>query len=190
MVKSENARDFLNNISVLKGINRNLLSDLIIHCKNKNQITFLYNSPKFGEKEIEIIVDKLSFKSDKISDKFSDNLYLWGNNLTRKEYSYFALDRILKINCIKILKDNKEFPPIKITYELYNHNDDYILESDEKIIERTGSKLVIEAISKNEFNLMQRILCLAGDCKVIQPKEFKTKLSTRLKMMENNYENL
>lgn len=182
LVSNEKAKDCLKNISILKGINKNILNDLLIHCKNKNQIIFLYNSPKTGEKEIEIIADKLSFKSDTI--------YLWGNNLTHKEYSYFALDRILKINRIKFVKDENNFPPIKIIYELYNHNENYIPKPDEKIIKKTDNKLVIEVISRNEFNLMQRILHLAGDCKVIEPAEFKTKLLNKLKAMDQIYENM
>lgn len=180
LVENDSTKDFLKNLSLLKGIDKHILNDLMIYCKNKNQISFLYNSPKSGEKEIEIIADKLSFKSEK--------LYLWGNNLTHKEYSYFALDRVLKICSIKILKNKEEFPSTKIIYELYNHNDDYILRPNEKIIEKTDSKLVIEVLSKNEFNLMQRLLYMADDCKVIQPKSFKEKLLDKLKNMEKSYE--
>lgn len=178
-VKNENTKEFLKNISVLKSINRNILSDLIIHCKNKNQIIFLYNSPRSGEKEIELVADKLAFKSEK--------LYLWGNNLTHKEYSYFALDRIIKICSIKIQKDKEEFPSINITYELYNHNDIYLPEPDERIIEKTDNKIVIEAISKNEFSLFQKLLFFGSDCKVISPKSFKMKLINKLRTMEENY---
>lgn len=181
LVKNENTKDFLKNLSMLKGIDKNILNDLIIYCKNKNQITFLYNSPKSGEKEIEIIADKLAFKSEK--------LYLWGNNLIHKEYSYFSVDKILKICSIKILKNKEDFPPVKVIYELYNHNEDYILKPDEKIIEKTDNKLVIEVDSKNEFNLVQRILYLGGDCKVIQPQSFIEKLLNKLKTMEEAYEN-
>lgn len=180
LVENESTKDFLKNLSILKGIDKNILNNLIIYCKNKNQITFLYNSPKSGEKEFEIIADKLAFKSEK--------LYLWGNNLIHKEYSYFALDRILKVCSIKIFKDNEDFPSTKVIYELYNNNEDYILKPDEKIVEKTDNKLVIEADSKNEFSIMQRILYMGGDCKVIRPKTFKTKLLDKLKSMEESYE--
>lgn len=180
LVKDESTKDFLSNISILKGVDKGIINDLLIHCKNKNQITFLYDSPKSGAKDIEIIADKLSFKSEK--------LYLWGHNLTHKEYSYFAPDRILKIKSIKFQKAKEDFPPITVIYEVYDHNDDYRVEQDEKIIEKSDNKLVIEAISKNEFSLMQRILYMASDCKVIQPEGFKIKLADKLKSMEGNYE--
>lgn len=181
LIKNENTKNALKNISILKNVDIDILNNLIIYCKNKNQITFLYNSPKSGEKEIEIIADKLSFKSEK--------LYLWGSNLTHKEYSYFSLDRILKILSIKIIKDKENFSSTNIIYELYNHNNNYIPASDEKIIEKTPDKLIIELSSKNEFSLMQKILYMGSDCKIIHPESLKTKLVEKLKTMEKNYEN-
>lgn len=179
--KNNITKEALKNISFLKNINKNILEDLIIHCKNKNQITFLYNSPKSNIKKIEIIADSLSFKSGK--------LYIFGNNLTHNEYSYFSIDRITDICSIKFQKEKKEFPSLKVIYELKNKNGEYIPEIDEKIIEKTKDKLTIEVNSKNEFSLTQRILHVANDCKVIYPKDFKIKLLNKLKTMEASYEN-
>ncbi len=61
---------------------------------------------------------------------------------------------------------------------------------DEKIIEKNDEKLIIEINSKNEFEIMQRILYMANDCKVLQPEKFKTKLLNTLKTMEENYANI
>ncbi len=173
-------KNFLQNISVLKNVDRSILNDLLLHCKNKNQIVFLYNSPKTGEKMIEIIADKLSFKSNK--------LYLWGNNFTHNEYSYFLVERILEICNIKFFKTKERFPFIKIIYEIYDLN--YKLETDEKIIEKTKNKMIIETNAQNEFNVMQRILYLSNNCKVLKPESFKIKLMNKLKTMEKNYENV
>lgn len=177
---SADTKDALKSISMLKGINKRMLNDLLVQCKNKNQIVFLYNSPRSGEKQIEIIADKISFKSGK--------LYLWGNNLTHKQYSYFAIERILKICSIKLLKNKDEVQTVKVVYEVYNK--DYEPLSSEKIIERTDEKLIIETDSDNEFNLIQRLLHQANDCKVLQPQDFKDKLLAKLKTMEEIYENI
>jgi predicted DNA-binding transcriptional regulator YafY len=181
LAQNEDAKEALRSISVLKGIKGDILNDLLLHCKNKNQIVFKYNSPRSGEKQIEIIADKISFKSGK--------LYLWGNNLTYKQYSYFAVERVLEICNIKLLKNEAEFSSIKVTYELYNNND-YVPLSSEKIIEKSENKLTIEADSENEFSLMQRLLYFADDCKILQPQEFKDKLLAKLKSMEESYENV
>lgn len=179
-IKNENTKAFLNSISLLKNIDRDILDNILVHCKKKNQILFLYNSPKSGPKEIEIVADKLSFKSGK--------LYLWGNNLTHKEYSYFSVEKILKICSIKLLKNKENFPLTKVVYEIYNHNDNYTLEENEKLIEKTSEKFVIESHSKNEFSLMQKILYMTNDCKVLYPKDFKSRLLSKLKTMEKCYE--
>lgn len=178
--KNKETQAALKNFSVLKNINKNILEDLITHCKNKNQITFLYNSPKSSAKTIEIIADMLSFKSKK--------LYLFGNNLTHNQYSYFSVDRILEICSIKLQKEKKEFLSKKVVYELKDLH--YIPEPDEKIIEKTNDKLIIEATVKNEFSIIQKILYNADGCKVISPKNFKDNLLKKLKAMEKNYENI
>lgn len=180
-LNNSKSKEFLGNLSMLKGVDKSILNDLLIHCKNKNRIVFLYNSPKSGKKEIDIIADKLSFKSEK--------LYLWGNNLTHKEYSFFVLDRIIKICSIKINKGAEEIKPQKVFYELYCHNN-YSPEPDEKIIEMTPEKIIIEINAKNEFSLMQKILNKGNDCKVLAPEEFKIKLVNKLKNMEKTYEEI
>lgn len=179
-IKNDNTKAFLNSISLLRNIDRDILDNILIHCKKKNQIVFLYNSPKSGPKEIEIVADKLSLKSGK--------LYLWGNNLTHKEYSYFSVEKIIKICSIKIQKNKEDFPLTKVVYEIYNHNDNYVLDENEKLIKKTSDKLLIESNSKNEFSLMQKILYMANDCKVTYPEEFKSRLLNKLKTMEKCYE--
>lgn len=177
--KSEATKLYLKNISVIKNVDKEILNDLIIHCKNNNQIAILYNSPRSSIKTIEIICDKLSFRFEK--------LYLWGNNLTHNEYSFLPVERIDRILSIKSLKDDNDIQPIRVVYELYNCTN-YVPEHNEKIIAKTDDKLVIELNSKNEFNLMQRILYMTDNCKILEPDSFKEELLEKLKTMEQYYE--
>lgn len=181
LVDNEVTKNYLINHSVLKNIDRTILDDLLLHCAKKNQIIFLYNSPRSGLKEIEIIADKLAFKSEK--------LYLWGNNLTHKEYSFFLVEKIAKISSIKLKKDDEIFPSIKVVYELSNCAD-YIPEPDERILSQNDGKLTIEVNSKNEFSLIQRLLNKANDCKIISPEPLKLKLVEKLNKMRENYANI
>lgn len=174
-----NTKIFLEGISVLRNINVDILSDLLLHCKNKNQIVISYNSPKPYVREIEIVCDKLSFKFGK--------LYLWGNNLTHKEYSFLPVNRITKILNIKMLKSKEDVKPIKVVYEFYNHPN-YIPDSEETILEKDDKKMVIEINSKNKFSVMQKILYLADNCKIMKPASFKNELINKLKAMEQCYE--
>lgn len=179
-VKNKNIIDFLEGLSLLRRVNQSILDDLLIHCKNKNQITIMYNSPKSGEKQIEIIADKLSFKSEK--------LYLWGNNLTHKEYSFFPVERIIRISGIKLIKSKEKFLPYRATYEIYDFGVDFKLEQGEKIIQKQKEKLTIEVEVQNEFSIVQKILYFGNNCKIIKPKSLKNKLISKLKSMEKIYE--
>ncbi len=178
-VQSITTKEALAALSKTKSVNKRLLNDLLTHCKNKNQIKFMYNSPKSGYKEIELIADKLSFKSDK--------LYLWGQNLTHKEYSYFLVDRIIEISEIKLIKSNEEYAALNIIYEIYN-SDEYILDSNEKIISRDKNKIVIEHKLINEFSFLQKILYMTSECKILEPCELRDKFINKLKLMESIYE--
>lgn len=179
-IKNKSNVEFLENISLLKRVDRDMINDLLLHCKNKNQITFLYNSPRSGEKKIELIADKITIKADK--------LYLWGSNLTHKEYSFFLLDRIIKICDIKLIKSKEVFPITKLVYEIYKTKENISLEVDEKIIQEFEEKVIIEKEMQNEFSAMQRILSLAGNCKVLEPDFFIENLINKLKNMEKIYE--
>ncbi len=177
-VENESTKEFLRGTSFLKNLDFNLLDELLIHCKKKNEIVILYNSPKSGLINIQIVADKLSFKSEK--------LYLWGDNITHKEYSYFVVGRIKKVSCIKYAKSNEEITALKVVYELHNYPD-YKLEENEKLIDEKADKLVIEVETKNEFDLTQRLLSLGTCCKVVFPQDYRNKIVEKLKAMEKAY---
>ncbi len=174
------AAETLKGFCKLKKINKKLLEDILIYSKNKNQIKFIYESPKSGQKEIEIIADKVAFKSGK--------LYLWGTNLTHGQYSYFSVEKIVKIIYIKLKKENQEEKLCSkgIIYELYNLSIPLI--EEEKVIEKTSQKILIELSCKNEFDALQRLLFIAEDCKVISPEDIKEKLLNKLKKMGEAYD--
>lgn len=177
-VKDEDTKDILKNISMLKNTDKSILRDLQTHCKNKNQLIILYKSPKSGPKEIEIIADKLAFKSEK--------LYLWGTSITHCEYSYLRLDRILEILAIKMKKNEEHIQNNRVVYEVYN-NENYTLEAGENIIEKTDDKIVIEAFYQNKFEIMQKFLYLAQDCKIVSPQGFKDEFVEKLRTMKESY---
>ena len=180
LIKDEKTRSAIQNMSALKNIDREILNELIHHCKNKNQIIFLYKSPRSGKKYIDIIADKLSFNSEK--------LYIWGHCLEHNEYSYFRLDRIIKISALKLKREEKEVPKIKVIYELYNETkNNYTEQENETILVTTDDSIVIEEASKNKFALIQKILYMGQDCKIIYPDYLKSELLEHLNRMEESY---
>lgn len=179
-IKDEETKLALQNISALNNIDTAILNELINHCKNKNQIILLYKSPRSGDKHIEIIADKLSFKSKK--------LYIFGHYLAHNEYSFFRLDRIMKISAVKLNREAQDSPKIKVIYELYNETiNNYAETENEKILATTDDSIVIEETSKNKFQLLQKILYMAQDCKVVYPNYLKSELLEHLQKMEESY---
>lgn len=179
-VSNENTKVALANISALKKINKKLLCELTTHCKKKNQIVFLYNSPQSGKKEIEIIADKIKLKSGK--------LYLYGENLTHREYSYCLVNRIIEISNIKLRKTDEKLREEKVKFEVYDPN--YSLDDNEVLISKTSEKVVVEALIKNEFFFIQKILACANNCKILEPEGFREKVINKLRLMERQYEDI
>ena len=178
-VQNPSVKEYLLGLCYFKNIDENLLKDILFCCKKKSQIKFLYNSPKNGETLIEIVADKISLKNEKV--------YLWGSNLTHKEYSFFLVNRIKKICEEKLHKTDDIFLPQIVVYEVYNsHN--YALDKNERIVEKFDDKLIIEAEVRNEFSFLQKILYQANNCKILEPESLKKKILTRLKNMEIFYE--
>ena len=181
LINNNDTKDLFKSISMLKNINKTILKELILHCQKRHQIKFLYKSPKSGQKEIEIITDKLEFKSEK--------LYLWGHSLNHQEYAYFRLDRILEILSVNIQKKQKEIQEKKVIFEVYGTTkNNYHIGEDEKIIERSDEKIVVESVLKNKFNFLQKTLHMTQDCKIIYPETLKKDLTEMLKTMQRSYE--
>lgn len=182
LIKNQSIETILEDALILRNIDFNILNDLIAYCKSKTQIILLYNSPKNGNKKIEVITDKLEFKSDK--------LYLWCDNITHDEYSYLPLERILDILGIRMRKTEiiRTAVEKKVVYELYDKNNTYYPEKNEKILSNEENKIIIEYTYKNEFEAIQKFLSLGESCNIIKPHNLKQRILDKLKLMEQNYD--
>lgn len=174
--------DFINEakkVSLLKDVDKELLKTLIDCCKNKNQIIITYTSPNSGEKNMELIADKIELTNGKI--------YLCGIGFEYKEYGTFLVNRIKSIDDIKSETTMPEgLQEIKVVYELYN-TPKFEPESYEKIIKQTENTFVVEAVTSNKFLLRQRLLALGANCKITSPDEFKNEFVALLKDMKAGY---
>ena len=92
-----------------------------------------YNSPNSGEKDIEILTDKLEFNNNK--------LYLHGTGFEYMEYGTFLVSRILEIKEVKEVRTIPTIKSTKIGYKIENCNLAHIqLDSNEKIIQKTKNQ--------------------------------------------------
>lgn len=170
-----------NKVSAFKGIDMEILETLIRCCKAKEQITFLYNSPKNGKKEIQIVTDKVGFSNGK--------LYLYGVGFEYKQYGYFNVSRIEKIVSISLYKtDISDVEVFTVGYELYGNLPELKLGDDEKIVEtKNDNTVVVEYKSSNMFMIKQKILSYGCACRVLYPESVKNEILETLKAMRAGY---
>lgn len=178
-----NDDEFLGNIrkiSMLKDIDKKLLQDLVQCCDRGEQIVILYNSPNSGEKNIEIIADKIDISNGKI--------YLYGIGFEYMQYGSFLVNRIKRINEIKLNKTIPEnLKQIRIIYELKCPPEKVNLEANEHILEQNNESVKIEINTTNEFLTKQRLLEYGPICKVLEPENFKKDFINLLKDMKAGY---
>ena len=179
-IKNEEFISDFKNCSPLKNLDKKLIEDLLDCCEKKYQIVIRYNSPNSGEKDIEILTDKVDFQNGK--------LYLYGIGFEYNQYNIFPISRIKEIREIKInASTTAKLEKLKVVYEVNTDKPD--LEESEKIISSKNGKTKIEATTSNKFLLKQKLLSLGPNCKIIEPKEFKQEFINLLNDMKAGYYN-
>lgn len=182
LIKNPDLSAALSKVSLFGGIEPELVEQLLRHCKNKDQITFLYNSPHSGEKEIEIISDKVELSNNKF--------YLYGTGLEYKQYGYFPISRIKSVLSVKMFKsDITNVENITVGYELNANPNEIKLTDEEKLVEIKNGKMLIENTTSNPFIIKQRVLSFGYACKVLYPDSFKNDVIATLKQMREGYIN-
>ena len=179
-IKNEDFIADIRKISMLRDIDKKLLEDLIDCCDKKEQIVISYNSPNSGQKDIELIADKIEVANGK--------MYLLGTGFEYMQYGSFLVSRIKGIKEIKIEKtipDNlQEF---RIIYTLEGNPDKFNPADNERIIEKHNNYVVIEMKTSNDFLAKQKLLEYGPTCKVVAPEDFRNDFIKLLKDMKAGY---
>ncbi len=179
-ITNEDLKTKLKNISPLHDINPQIIRDLMTYSGSNNEIIIFYNSLNSGKKNINIIIDKLEVMNGK--------LYVYGFNSEYQNYSSFLVSRIIKIAGINLKKSELKIPVYTIGYEFQTMpNEHFELQNNEKIIDKNSEKMQIEISSPNKFDIMQRVMSLSPNCKVLYPQEFKKELIENLTKMKEGY---
>ncbi len=179
-IKNEDFINDIRKISMLRDVDKQLLTELIDCCDKKEQIVILYNSPNSGEKNIELIADKVDVSNGKI--------YLYGLGFEYNQYGSFLLSRIKKISEIKLNKTIPEnLKEFKIVYELECEPEKIQLGENEKFVKTFDNKAIIEMNTSNEFLARQKLLEYGPLCKVLEPENFKNDFIILLNDMKAGY---
>lgn len=179
-VQNEDLKLKLKNISPLSNIDSKLVSNLINYASNNTELTIYYNSPVSGKKNITVLADKVCVDNNK--------LYLYGVSSEYKNYSKFLVSRIIKIISVNLATKTMTSPEITVGYSYtINETEDFELLPNEKIISENDKNLQIEITSRNKLEIVQRIMYLSPNCKVLYPTEFKGEIISVLKKMKEGY---
>ncbi|MCQ2789513.1 MAG: WYL domain-containing protein [bacterium] len=175
---SEKTKNLINKLLIINKIDLDLFKELDFHCRNKNKLKILYNSPISNKKYLEILSDKLVVKENR--------LYLYGYIQEYNEYSKLSVSRILSVNEIKINIHYEEIEEQTVICELKDM--DYYPKQNEEIISADGNKLIIKINSKNEFETIQRIMSFKDKCKILSPENLKEKIKKEFELTLKAYD--
>lgn len=178
-VENTTLKEKLQNISPTKNIDPKLIEDLIYYANSKSEITVYYNSSISGRKNMTIQIDKIYVLNGK--------LYIAGYNSEHKNYSSFLVSKIINIVSVNLRKTDVASEELRVVYEYKKDDVEFELSACEKILEEHDDKYIVEITSKNKFDIMQRILYHAANCKVLQPQDFKEYIVSNLKKMKEGY---
>jgi predicted DNA-binding transcriptional regulator YafY len=181
-INSTELMNTINKISMFGKINVELVRELDRLTKQNNKIVILYNSPKSGVKEIEIIPKSLAF--------VQNTLYLNGISLEYNQEASYLIKRIKKI--VDVVENPIVEPDIKFTtvgYELSTKVTGFRLSDNEKIVEINENSVLVEANTSNLFMLKRKILEYGAFCTVLYPEDFRQDIISTLKNMQEEYQN-
>lgn len=169
-----------NKVSVYRGINLDLVDELLKYCDKKCQVSFWYNSPRGELISVDLVADKLNISNGKV--------YIYGMDLKYKEYSFYRVQLISSISCVQDRQvDLSEVENIRVKYELKSLPRSYRLSDEEKILEINEKSIIVELISSNKFLLKQKILEYGKYCTVLEPESFRQEIVDTLKKMQEVY---
>ena len=180
ITSNENFINEIKKISFMKDVDINLLKYFITCCENNYKVNILYNSPNSGEKDIEIVTDKVEIYNNKI--------YLFGYGMEYDEYCKFPLSRIKKINAVDINSHYINSNVTKIVYKIPNYCIKE-LDENETIIDKNSTVSTIEMSAENLFIAKQRLLEYGYLCTVISPQQFRNDFVKLLQDMKEVYQN-
>ena len=177
---NEEQIDYVNSTQPLKKVNKKILKDSTNQQIIGKKVQIKYLSPNFGEEDIEVIPQKITYESGKI--------YLRCYIFKYETNSLLNVERILKINSIDMFNIYNKNSSYKVVYELCgNSKNIFKVQKNEKIISGNTNSIKVEALVDNEFLFIQRLLLFGTDFKIISPDFFREKLIDKIKLIQKGY---
>jgi len=163
-------------------VNWFLVNQLEKHCKNKDLIELEYILPRGECMNIILHADCLKVSS------WSQRLYLHGVFQGSKHFSHLPVDRIFMVKNVINKAQSFEISSNILTYtvskSLYKQMPP---DSEEKIIEETEDKLIVERRIDDDFYLIQRLLSFCPEIYHISDERIRTLFREKLEILKTSY---
>lgn len=167
---------------LLSNVNKNVLKEISNPKILNKKIKIIYDSPEFGEEEIDVVPQKITFENN--------NLYLWCYSFKYQMNSLLSIARIKRIISIDISKIIETTSIYDVVYTITGNSlKTFEKKEFEEILEKTENSIKVLAHVENEFYFIQRLLLFGSDFKIISPSFFKEKLINKIKLIQKGYNN-
>lgn len=178
-VESEYTKEVLKGISVLKGLDKSLIYEVLNDAKRHSRLKILYTAGNSRDEEYDITVEKLGFRSDKLY------IYCFNHSINKRTFLNFS--RLKKVLVRSLRSENVSGEDVVVEFNLRNYKD-YELEETEQILSTDDNIAYIKGVYYTDFIALQRILSFGSDCVIIAPSELKRVLLDRLHSMRKQYD--
>ena len=178
-VESEYTKEVLKGISVLKGLDKSLIYEVLNDAKRHSRLKILYTAGNSRDEEYDITVEKLGFRSDKLY------IYCFNHSINKRTFLNFS--RLKKVLVRSLRSENINGEDVVVEFNLRNYKD-YELEETEQILSTDDNIAYIKGVYYTDFIALQRILSFGSDCVILSPSELKRVLLDRLHSMRKQYD--
>lgn len=166
----------------LSNIDKNVLKEISNPKIINKKIKIIYDSPEFGEEEIDVVPQKISFENG--------NIYLWCYSFKYEMNSLLSIARIKKVISVDISKTLETTSIYDVIYTITGKSLKVFEQKEfEEVLETTEHSIKVLAHVENEFYFIQRLLLFGSDFKIISPNFFKEKLINKIKLIQKGYYN-
>lgn len=182
LVEPSEELDELLNFGNYMYLDLKIVKELQKHCKEKNEIEIVYNSPINPNQTMRVVCHYLRCPKKK------QKLHLWCTSDKYAGAVYLRVDKIKEIKALVRSGCVSEFEVKKCRYKIAHQTVlPYELEDFEQIVVLNDRFIEIEADYLNEFDFMQRLLGFGSDLIEISEGKIKKKFLSTLKKIQGVY---
>lgn len=179
LISDENIKEYLRGISILKGLDKKLIQELLADARKHTRLTISYLAGNTKDIEYDITIEKLGFRSDKLY------IYCYNHSIGKRTFLNFS--RLKKVLVRQLRSDDIDTNDTIVEFNLNNYKD-YVLETNEEIVNTNGDMATVRGAYYTDFIALQRVLSFGPDCVVLSPEGIKTTLIEKLQSMREQYD--